>query len=306
VARAVRCAPIRARRGEFQASTELGDNRLVTVALLIVVLLETGGLIALGVVLIVSRRTLASTRRSVERQRGLGEKPRRKHKPLAVAPAAVKAVMNTVQTADAILRKGIGGSVRNSIDDLAGWARVERPNLEKITATGRVVLVFSDIEGSTERNERLGDQGWVEVLEWHNRLIEKRVAEHRGFVVKNQGDGFMIAFAEPIDAVHCCVDVQGDLLQDTGRWDDIKVRMGAHVGTSVRRGDDLFGLDVAMAARIADLAEGGQILVSESMRESVGALDGVGFAGPLEVELKGIRGAQKVFSVDVPATVERP
>jgi adenylate cyclase len=285
--------------GEFQASTGLGDNQLVTVALLIVVLLEAGGLIALGVVLVVSRRTLASTRRAIERQRRGDQRPHRRARPLGVAPAAVKAVMNTVQTADAIIRKGIGGSVRNSIDDLAGWARVERPNLEKITASGRVVLVFSDIEGSTERNERLGDQGWIEVLEWHNRLIEKRVADHRGYVVKTQGDGFMIAFAEPVDAVHCCVDVQGDLLQDSGRRDDIRVRMGAHVGTSVRRGDDLFGLDVAMAARIADLAEGGQILVSEAMRDSVGPLDGVGFTGPLEVELKGIRGAQKVFAVDV-------
>jgi adenylate cyclase len=250
----------------------------VTVALLIVVLLETAGLIALGVVLIVPRRALASTRRALERQRSGDDRVRRRPKPLAVAPAAVKAVVNTVQTADAIIRKGIGESVRNSIEDLAGWARVERPNLGKITAGERVVLVFSDIEGSTERNERLGDLGWVKVLERHNQLVEKRVADHRGYVVKNQGDGFMIAFAEPVDAIRCCVVVQRALLQDNDRWDGIKVRMGAHVGTSVRRGDDLFGLDVAMAARIADLAKGGQILVSEAMRESVGALDGIEFA----------------------------
>lgn len=271
----------------------------MTAALVIVVLLQTGGLIALGVVLIVSRRTLSSTRRALERERRGDERPRRRGKPLGVAPAAVKAVMNTVQTADAIIRKGIGGQVRNSIDDLAGWARVERPNLEKITATGRVVLVFSDIEGSTERNERLGDEGWVKVLERHNQLIEKRVADHRGYVVKNQGDGFMIAFAEPTDAVRCCLVVQRDLLQDDERWDGIKVRMGAHVGTSVRRGDDLFGLDVAMAARIADLAEGGQILVSEPMREAVGALGDVEFAD-FDVELKGIRGVQQIYSVGVP------
>jgi adenylate cyclase len=280
----------------------------VTVALLIVVLLETAGVIALGVVLIVSRRALASSRRALERQRSGTDKVRRRPKPLAVAPAAVKAVVNTVQTADAIIRKGIGGSVRNSIEDLAGWARVERPNLGKITAGDRVVLVFSDIEGSTERNERLGDLGWVKVLERHNQLIEKRVADHRGYVVKNQGDGFMIAFAEPVDAIRCCVAVQRALLMateahDTDRWDGIKVRMGAHVGTSVRRGDDLFGLDVAMAARIADLAKGGQILVSEAMRASVGAVDGIEFGAPREVDLKGIRGAQNIYSVDVPSRV---
>jgi adenylate cyclase len=126
--------------------------------------------------------------------------------------------------------------------------------------------------------------------------------------VKNQGDGFMIAFAEPVDAIRCCIAVQRALLQatelqDTDRWDGIKVRMGAHVGTSVRRGDDLFGLDVAMAARIADLAAGGQILVSEAMRASVGAVDDIEFGAPREVDLKGIRGAQSVYSVDVPARV---
>jgi adenylate cyclase len=296
----------------------LDHNRLVTVALLIVVLLETAGLIALGVLLIVSRRALRSTRRALERQRSGADKARRKPKPLAVAPAAVKAVVNTVQTADAIIRKGIGGSVRSSIEDLAGWARVERPNLGKVTAGDRVVLVFSDIEGSTERNERLGDLGWVKVLERHNQLIEKRVTDHRGYVVKNQGDGFMIAFAEPVDAIRCCIAVQRALLKATElrdtdlqaselraseRWDGIKVRMGAHVGTSVRRGDDLFGLDVAMAARIADLAAGGQILVSEAMRASVAAVDDIEFGAPREVDLKGIRGAQQVYSVDVPSGV---
>jgi class 3 adenylate cyclase len=299
----------------------LDHNRLVTVALLIVVLLETAGLIALGVLLIVSRRALRSTRRALERQRSGADKARRKPKPLVVAPAAVKAVVNTVQTADAIIRKGIGGSVRSSIEDLAGWARVERPNLGKVTAGDRVALVFSDIEGSTERNERLGDLGWVKVLERHNQLIEKRVADHRGYVVKNQGDGFMIAFAEPVDAIRCCIAVQRALLKATElrdtesqttelqaselraseRWDGIKVRMGAHVGTSVRRGDDLFGLDVAMAARIADLAAGGQILVSEAMRASVAAVDDIEFGAPREVDLKGIRGAQQVYSVDVPS-----
>jgi adenylate cyclase len=292
----------------------LDHNRLVTVALLIVVLLETAGLIALGVLLIVSRRALRSTRRALEGQSSGADKARRKPKPLAVAPAAVKAVVNTVQTADAIIRKGIGGSVRSSIEDLAGWARVERPNLGKVIAGDRVALVFSDIEGSTERNERLGDLGWVTVLERHNQLIEKRVADHRGYVVKNQGDGFMIAFAEPVDAIRCCIAVQRALLKATElrdtdlqasdlraseRWDGIKVRMGAHVGTSVRRGDDLFGLDVAMAARIADLAAGGQILVSEAIRASVAAVDDIEFGAPREVELKGIRGAQQVYSVDV-------
>jgi hypothetical protein len=99
------------------------DNRRVTVALLIVIALETAGLIALGIVLLVSRRSLAATRRALERRPRGDDTSRRRRKPVGVAPMAVRAVTNTVQTADAILRKGIGGQVRSSIEDLAGHRR---------------------------------------------------------------------------------------------------------------------------------------------------------------------------------------
>jgi class 3 adenylate cyclase len=273
----------------------------MTVALSIVILLEAAGLIALGVLLTVSRRSLASTRRALERERHRDEKPRRTRKPMGVAPLAVRTVMHTVQTADAIVRKGLGGSVRSSIEDLAGWARIERPDLARVvSADGRVVLVFSDIEGSTERNAALGDREWVKRLERHNTLIGRCVAEHHGHVVKNQGDGFMVAFAEPVDAVRCCVAVQRALQGDSERWGGIRVRMGAHVGTSVRRGDDLFGLDVVIASRVADLADGGQILVTDAVRQSVGELDDIGFTAPDDLELKGLPGTQTVYAVVTP------
>ena len=265
----------------------------VTLALSVVVALETAALIALGIVLIVSRRSLAKTRKALARERRRDDDSRPRRKPIGVAPLAVKTVMNTVQTADAIIRKGIGGSVRSSIEDLAGWARVERPDLARIVSDdGRVVLVFSDIEGSTERNAALGDRAWVKVLERHNAVIERYVAEHHGYVVKNQGDGFMLAFSQPIDALRCCVDVQRALGRDA---DGVRVRMGAHVGTSVRRGDDLFGLDVAMASRVADVAKGGEIVVSAPVREAIG--DDVEFSGSRDVDLKGISEPQPIFTV---------
>lgn len=269
----------------------------MTVALSVLLVLQTAGLIALGVLLIVSRSSLKKARRALEHARRRDDPPRPRRKPLGVAPLAVKTVMNTVQTADAIIRRGIGGQVRSSIEDLAGWARVERPDLKRIvSADGRVVLVFSDIEGSTERNASLGDREWVDVLERHNALIGRHVAEHRGYVVKNQGDGFMLAFADPAEAVRCCLAVQGALRSD-GR-DGIRVRMGAHMGTSVRRGDDLFGLDVATASRVADLADGGQVLVSEAVREALRDTD-IHFDAPQRVELKGLAEAHTVYAVDM-------
>lgn len=271
------------------------------IALVVMVVLEFAGLVTLGVLLVVSRRQLAGTRRELRRRREAvaPEARQSNRRPLGVAPLAVKTVVHTLQSADSLIRKGIVGSVRTSIEDLAGWARIERPDLASITSDGQVVLVFSDIEGSTERNELLGDSAWVKVLERHNTLIQRRVAEHHGYVVKNQGDGFMIAFADPGDAVRCSVSVQQALLQHPERYDDIRVRIGAHAGSSVRRGDDLFGRNVAMAARIADLAGGGEILVSQELRDALDGADGVEFDAPLEVELKGLRGTQTVHAVSI-------
>ena len=271
------------------------------IALWVVVLIEFAGLVTLGVLLLTSRRALTKTRRELARRKQGDDGPRRRRrKPVGIAPLAVKTVANTVQTADAILRKQIGGTVRSSIEDLAGWARVERPDLARITANGQVVLVFSDIEGSTRRNASLGDREWVKVLERHEALIRRNVSAHKGFVVKNQGDGFMVAFPDPVGAVRCCIAVQQALFEGTHGSDGIRVRMGAHIGTSVRRGDDLFGLDVATAARVAGLADGGEILVSDALRQTIGEHDQIGFGAARDVELKGVPGTQTVHAVKIP------
>lgn len=274
----------------------------MTVALFVIAVVELAALIALGVVTLVMRRKLTSARRALRDRPTRSAESRPRRRPRGVAPLAVKTVVDTVQTADSLIRKGLGGSIRHSIDDLAGWARVERPDLARITADGSVVLLFSDIEDSTRHNQTLGDRDWITVLERHNKLVEHSVAAHGGYVVKNQGDGFMIAFADPAKALRCSLDVQRALGGDTERWNGIRVRIGAHAGTSVRRGHDLFGLDVVMAARIADLARGGEILVSAALRDSVADADGFSFATGREVRLKGITDAQTVHALEMPAS----
>jgi class 3 adenylate cyclase len=253
---------------------------------------ELAGIIALGVLLLVSRRQLKRARAELERsrQRVAG---RRRRRP-GVGPLAIRTAW---KTADSLRTKGFGATVRNSIEDLAGWAQVERPDLARLTADGDVVIAFSDIEASTAHNESLGDQQWVKVLERHNRLVRKHVDERGGHVVKSQGDGFMIAFADAAQAVLCGVDVQRAFHGNAERWEGIRVRIGIHVGTSVRRGDDLFGRNVAMAARIAGQANGGEVLVSESVREAIGDLPGVDFGTPREVELRGLQGSHNLYAI---------
>ncbi|MGV0743400.1 adenylate/guanylate cyclase domain-containing protein [Mycolicibacterium sp. XJ870] len=246
------------------------------------------------VLFIVSRRQLTSARRELDRVRS--EQDRRRRRRRGVAPLAIKTVF---QTADMLINKGLGATVRNSIEDLAGWAQVERPDLARLTADGRVVIVFSDIEGSTQYNEAMGDRAWVRLLQRHNKLVQTRVDKHGGHVVKTQGDGFMIAFADPENAVRFSTDVQRALEQDPARWEEIRVRIGVHMGTSVRRGEDLFGLDVAMAARIADQADGGEILVSEPVGAAIQDLDDIRLGDPRAVELKGLRGTHTLYPVEI-------
>lgn len=272
-----------------------GYHRAVTSLVLSILLaVAVAAVVTLAMLLIVTSRRLGETRRQLERARRSSSRTRRRRRGLA--PFAIR---TTWRTAEMMRTKGIGAVVRNSIEDLAGWASVERPDLARLTADGNVVVVFSDIEGSTERNEALGDREWVKLLQRHEHLVRGSVGEHRGHVVKNQGDGFMLAFADPASALGCCVEVQRELANRPERWQNIKVRMGIHMGESVRRGDDLFGLNVAMAARIAGHADGGEILISDVVREALGVRDGIAVASAEVVEFKGFSGTYEVFPIDI-------
>ena len=210
---------------------------------------------------------------------------------------AVKTVWNT---ANLMRKEGFGAAVRGSIEDLADWAEVERPDLARVTPDGRVVILFSDIEESTALNERIGDRAWVKLISSHDKLVSGLVRRRSGHVVKSQGDGYMIAFARAEEAVRCGIDVQRALGNNGKRRrdEDIRVRIGIHMGRSVRRGDDLFGRNVAMAARVAAEAVGGQILVSEPVRDALRDCDDIRFDEGRDVELKGFSGSYRLFAVE--------
>src|SRR6201988_763751 len=204
-----------------------------------------------------------------------------------------EAVKQVWQPANILRKDGLGAAVRSSIEDLADWAEVERPDLARLAPSGRVAILFSDIEESTALNERIGDRAWVRLISRHDKLVRRHVKQHSGHVVKSQGDGFMIAFAQPEQAVLCSIDVQHSLRM---RPNGIRVRLGIHMGKSVRRGDDLFGRNVAMAARVAAQADGGEILVSEVVRDAVSDED-ISYDDGRDVELKGFCGSHRLYAV---------
>ncbi|HJT93953.1 MAG TPA: adenylate/guanylate cyclase domain-containing protein [Mycobacterium sp.] len=205
-----------------------------------------------------------------------------------------EAVKQVWQTANILRKDGLEAAVRSSIEDLADWAEVERPDLARLAPNGKVAILFSDIEESTALNERIGDRAWVRLIGRHDKMVRRHVTNHSGHVVKSQGDGFMVAFVHPEEAVRCSLDMQRSLSR---RPNGIRVRIGIHMGKSVRRGDDLFGRNVAMAARVASAADGGEILVSEVVRDALRGLDDVTFDDGRNAELKGFSGSHRLYAV---------
>lgn len=175
----------------------------------------------------------------------------------------------------------------------------EQAALARVTPHGSAVILFSDIEESTALNERIGDRAWAKLIGAHDRLIRRLVTSHAGYVVKSQGDGFMIAFATAEQAVRCAIGIHQALAHQpiSKHCNGIRVRMGIHMGRSVRRGDDLFGRNVAMAARVAAQARGGQILVSEEVRGAVADSAGITLDTGRAVELKGFAGTHQLYAI---------
>ena len=176
----------------------------------------------------------------------------------------------------------------------------ERPDLREHAAPdGTVTLMFSDIEGSTAINERLGDARWVELLREHNKLVRELAAAHGGFEVKSQGDGFMIAFASARRALACAAEIQRAFAarNDARPAQPLRLRIGLHTGEAIREGDDFFGRHVALAARIAAQAQGGEVLVSSLLRDLTEGAPDLRFGAEREAELKGLGGTHRVFSL---------
>lgn len=216
---------------------------------------------------------------------------------LATAGAAAKAVVDTAQR---FREQSFGEALRGSIEQLSAWAESDRPDVRRLAAgDGTATILFSDIEDSTALNEELGDRAWMRVLSAHDRIVRERVAAHDGTIVKSQGDGFMVTFASPHEAVRCAIGIERGFARGTRRLrrTPLRVRIGIHVGQVVARGDDLFGRNVAYAARVAGEAQGEEILVSEPVRERIGDDDGFSFSEPRTVELKGLPGEHEVFAV---------
>ena len=190
--------------------------------------------------------------------------------------------------------------IRTSIDHVAAAVQTEQPDLRPHTAPdGTVTIMFSDIESSTEMTERLGDQRMQQVLRGHNDIVRHQVAAYGGFEVKSLGDGFMLAFSSARRGLQCAMAIQRAFFSYNKEHPDqpVLVRIGLHTGEFVQEMDDFFGKNVILASRIADQAQGGEILVSSLLKELTDSAGDISFGEGQEVELKGLAGLNRVYQV---------
>ncbi len=213
-----------------------------------------------------------------------------------------KAVQLARTTASRLRRHGVGGLLMSSLDDLARWAAEDRAGLLRVTASdGTVTFMFTDIENSTALNEQLGDKGWVRLLKAHDALVRRHIEPHKGYIVKSQGDGFMIAFSTPAQALTAAIAIQHALAarpKGALRKTPIAVRIGLHRGPAVSRNGDYFGRTVALAARVAAQAKAEEILITEEVLDALPDPAAFRTTESRTTSLKGLTGTHSLHPVD--------
>jgi pimeloyl-ACP methyl ester carboxylesterase len=169
---------------------------------------------------------------------------------------------------------------------LTGVRPVAEP--DRVLAT----VLFTDIVGSTERAAELGDRRWKTVLDSHDALAGREIERHRGRQVKTTGDGVLATFDGPARAVRCA-----QAIRDSARSLELDIRAGVHAGECELRGDDVAGIAVHTAARVAALAGGGEVLVSSTVKDLT-AGSGIEFEERGTHALKGVPGEWKLYAVE--------
>ena len=156
-----------------------------------------------------------------------------------------------------------------------------------------VTVLFTDIVDSTRRAAEIGDRAWRLLLDRHDDAIRRELAQFRGREVKTLGDGFLATFDGPARAVRCAAAIK-DRMRPLG----IAVRAGLHTGEVETKRDEVGGIAVHIAARIAELAGGGEILVSGTVRGLV-AGSGLGFDDRGDHTLKGLPEPMRLYAAKV-------
>jgi class 3 adenylate cyclase len=152
-------------------------------------------------------------------------------------------------------------------------------------------VLFTDIVDSTARAAELGDRAWRQLLQQHHETVRSQLSRFRGKEMDTAGDGFFATFDGPARAIRCAFAIQ-----DTVRELDLEVRAGLHTGECELVDGKAGGIAVHIGARVASLAEPGEVLVSGTVKDLVSG-SGIEFEDRGEHKLKGISDAWRLFAV---------
>jgi class 3 adenylate cyclase len=181
---------------------------------------------------------------------------------------------------------GQSAPLLNEVEEFITGARPTAV-LDRLLAT----VLLTDIVGSTERAAELGDRRWGEALNDYDELAKRELGRFRGRQVKTTGDGTLAVFDGPARAVECA-----RTLVRAVRFLGFDIRAGLHTGEIQFRGEDVSGVAVHIAARVAALAGPGEVLVSRTVTDLVVG-SGIEFDDRGEHELKGVPGLWRLFAV---------
>jgi class 3 adenylate cyclase len=160
---------------------------------------------------------------------------------------------------------------------------------------GIVSIVFTDVEGSTALVRDLGEQRARAHLRRHDEIVRELTEAHAGTVVERAGDSFMLVFRTASQAVTFAIELHDRLAAEP--WDDreVRVRIGIDTGEVITEEKGYFGSTVVRAARIADLARAGEVLVSDTTR-LIAAGAAAAFVEAGQHDLKGLPGPHALFA----------
>jgi class 3 adenylate cyclase len=164
---------------------------------------------------------------------------------------------------------------------------------------GALTLLLSDIADAGAVASQMGPDRWEQLLRDHHLLVEQLVAHHDGRVVKFERDGFLASFNSAHGGLHAALELQRTFSRtdDAGEPQALALRIGLHSGFVITNSDELLGRNVVLAARIAAHAEGGEILVSSTLKQYTESDPSFHFEPQGEHHFKGLLGEHAVYRV---------
>jgi len=177
-------------------------------------------------------------------------------------------------------------AVVDEIEEFVTGVRSEREAVRALKT-----MVFTDIVGSTEQANRIGDERWRHVLARYEQVVRRQTERFGGTFLKSMGDGALVTFDSPARAISGALAVV-----EATRALDLTLRVGIHTGEVEVRDDDIGGIAVHVAARVQGLAGPGEVLVSRTVADLV-AGSGTALEDRGPHELKGIPGTWHLFAV---------